>query len=127
MAVLSQQDISGLFIDRPNWEAITASQHCSAVPAGQGHVLRATAALVLGRTSFCDGGCAIPATLATALIVGNLDRALGQAGVHFSLQYIVNRRVSLAVMWNGVFRQCRKGSWGYLAAIGGGQLQGAFS
>lgn len=85
---------------------IHASQLYSAEPAaGQGYELSAIAAVVLGGTSFSGGIGSIPGTLLGAIIIGILDKGLNQAGVHFSLQYIVKGVVILAAVWYDVFRR----------------------
>jgi ribose transport system permease protein len=88
---------------------IHASQLYSAEPAsGQGFELSAIAAVVVGGTSFSGGIGTIPGTLLGAIIIGILDKGLNQAGVHFSLQYIVKGAVILAAVWYDVFRRHRK-------------------
>ncbi|MCX8091542.1 MAG: ABC transporter permease [Verrucomicrobiae bacterium] len=88
---------------------IHASQLYSAEPAaGMGFELSAIAAVVLGGTSFSGGIGTIPGTLLGAIIIGILDKGLNQAGVHFSLQYIVKGAVILAAVWYDVFRRNRK-------------------
>jgi ribose transport system permease protein len=85
---------------------IHASQLYSAEPAaGQGYELSAIAAVVLGGTSFSGGIGSVPGTLVGAIIIGILDKGLNQAGVHFSLQYIVKGGVILAAVWYDVFRR----------------------
>jgi len=88
---------------------IHASQLYSAEPAaGQGFELTAIAAVVVGGTSFSGGIGSIPGTLLGAIIIGILDKGLNQAGVHFSLQYIVKGAVILAAVWYDVRRRNRK-------------------
>lgn len=88
---------------------IHASQLYSAEPAaGQGYELNAIAAVVLGGTSFSGGLGSVPGTLLGAIIIGILDKGLNQAGVHFSLQYIVKGGVILAAVWYDVFRRRTK-------------------
>lgn len=88
---------------------IHASQLYSAEPAaGMGFELSAIAAVVVGGTSFSGGIGTIPGTLLGAIIIGILDKGLNQAGVHFSLQYIVKGAVILAAVWYDVFRRSRK-------------------
>lgn len=85
---------------------INASQLYSAEPgAGQGFELSAIAAVVVGGTSFSGGIGAIPGTLLGAIIIGILDKGLNQAGVHFSLQYIVKGAVILAAVGLDVRRR----------------------
>ncbi len=79
---------------------IQASQLSSGEPsAGQGFELNAIAAVVVGGTSFNGGIGSIPGTLLGAVIIGILDKGLNQAGVHFSLQYIVKGLVILAAVF----------------------------
>jgi len=79
---------------------IHASQLYSAEPAsGQGFELNAIAAVVVGGTSFSGGIGAMPGTMLGAIIIGILDKGLNQAGVHFSLQYIVKGAVIIAAVW----------------------------
>ena len=88
---------------------IHASQLYSAEPAaGQGFELSAIAAAVVGGTSFSGGIGALPGTLLGAIIIGILDKGLNQAGVHFSLQYIVKGLVILVAVYTDVRR--RKGT-----------------
>lgn len=85
---------------------IHASQLYSAEPAsGQGFELNAIAAVVVGGTSFTGGIGTIPGTLIGAVIIGILDKGLNQAGVHFSLQYIVKGMVILAAVYLDVRRR----------------------
>jgi ribose transport system permease protein len=84
---------------------IHASQLYSAEPAsGQGFELNAIAAVVVGGTSFTGGIGSMPGTLLGAIIIGILDKGLNQAGVHFSLQYIVKGSVILAAVYLDVRR-----------------------
>ena len=84
---------------------IHASQLYSAEPAsGQGFELNAIAAVVVGGTSFTGGIGSVPGTLLGAIIIGILDKGLNQAGVHFSLQYIVKGAVILAAVYIDVRR-----------------------
>lgn len=84
---------------------IHASQLYSAEPAsGQGFELNAIAAVVVGGTSFTGGIGTMPGTLIGAVIIGILDKGLNQAGVHFSLQYIVKGLVILAAVYLDVQR-----------------------
>ena len=79
---------------------IQASQLFSGEPsAGQGFELNAIAAVVVGGTSFTGGVGSIPGTLLGAVIIGILDKGLNQAGVHFSLQYIVKGVVILGAVF----------------------------
>jgi ribose transport system permease protein len=85
---------------------IHASQLYSAEPAsGQGFELNAIAAVVVGGTSFTGGIGRIPGTLLGAIIIGVLDKGLNQAGVHFSLQYILKGLVILAAVYLDVRRR----------------------
>jgi len=85
---------------------IHASQLYSAEPAsGQGFELNAIAAVVVGGTSFTGGIGAMGGTLIGAIIIGILDKGLNQAGVHFSLQYIVKGLVVLAAVYLDVRRR----------------------
>ena len=88
---------------------IHASQLFSAEPSsGQGFELNAIAAVVVGGTSFSGGIGSIPGTLLGAMIIGILDKGLNQAGVHFSLQYIVKGAVILTAVWLDVRRRDKK-------------------
>jgi ribose transport system permease protein len=85
---------------------IHASQLYSAEPAsGQGFELNAIAAVVVGGTSFMGGIGTMRGTLIGAIIIGILDKGLNQAGVHFSLQYIVKGVVVLAAVYLDVRRR----------------------
>ena len=85
---------------------IHASQLYSAEPgSGQGFELNAIAAVVVGGTSFTGGIGTMPGTLLGAIIIGILDKGLNQAGVHFSLQYIVKGLVILAAVYIDVRRR----------------------
>ena len=85
---------------------IHASQLYSAEPAsGQGFELNAIAAVVVGGTSFTGGIGTMPGTLLGAVIIGILDKGLNQAGVHFSLQYIIKGLVILAAVYLDVRRR----------------------
>lgn len=85
---------------------IHASQLYSAEPAsGQGFELNAIAAVVVGGTSFTGGIGSMPGTLIGAVIIGILDKGLNQAGVHFSVQYIVKGAVILAAVYLDVRRR----------------------
>lgn len=85
---------------------IHASQLYSAEPAsGQGFELNAIAAVVVGGTSFTGGIGTITGTLIGAAIIGILDKGLNQAGVHFSLQYIIKGLVILGAVWIDVRRR----------------------
>lgn len=81
---------------------IHTSQLYSAEPAsGVNFELNAIAAAVVGGTSFNGGIGSMPGTLVGAVIIGILDKGLNQAGVHFSLQYIIKGLVILAaVAWD---------------------------
>lgn len=79
---------------------INTSQLYSAEPAsGVGFELNAIAAAVVGGTSFTGGIGTMYGTLIGAVIIGILDKGLNQAGVHFSLQYIVKGMVVLAAVY----------------------------
>jgi ribose transport system permease protein len=79
---------------------IHASQLYSAEPAsGQGFELTAIAAVVVGGTSFSGGIGGMAGTLIGAIVIGILDKGLNQAGVHFSLQYIVKGLVILGAVY----------------------------
>lgn len=85
---------------------IHASQLYSAEPSsGVGFELNAIAAVVVGGTSFTGGIGSMPGTLIGAVIIGILDKGLNQAGVHFSLQYIVKGLVILGAVYIDVRRQ----------------------
>ena len=79
---------------------IQTSQLYSAEPAGGvGFELNAIAAAVVGGASLAGGAGTTFGTLLGALIIGTLDKGLNQAGVHFSLQYIVKGLVILAAVF----------------------------
>jgi ribose transport system permease protein len=85
---------------------IHASQLYSAEPAsGQGFELNAIAAVVVGGTSFKGGIGTMAGTLLGAVIIGILDKGLNQAGVHFSLQYIIKGLVILGAVYLDVRRR----------------------
>ena len=85
---------------------IHAAQLYSAEPSsGQGFELNAIAAVVVGGTSFTGGVGSMPGTLLGAVIIGVLDKGLNQAGVHFSLQYIVKGLVILVAVYIDVRRR----------------------
>ncbi|HPO99560.1 MAG TPA: ABC transporter permease [bacterium] len=85
---------------------IHTSQLYSAEPAsGIGFELNAIAAAVVGGTSFTGGVGTLYGTLIGAIIIGILDKGLNQAGVHFSLQYIVKGFVVLAAVYIDVRRR----------------------
>ena len=85
---------------------IQASQLFSAEPAsGQGFELNAIAAVVVGGTSFSGGIGSMPGTLLGAVVIGIMDKGLNQAGVHFSLQYIVKGLVILGAVYVDVRRR----------------------
>jgi ribose transport system permease protein len=87
---------------------IHASQLYSAEPAsGVGFELNAIAAVVVGGTSFTGGVGTIPGTFLGAIIIGILDKGLNQAGVHFSLQYMVKGAVILGAVYLDVRRRGR--------------------
>lgn len=85
---------------------IHTSQLYSAEPAsGAGFELNAIAAVVVGGTSFTGGIGSIPGTLLGAIIIGILDKGLNQAGVHFSLQYVIKGLVILGAVYIDVRRK----------------------
>jgi len=85
---------------------IHSSQLYSAEPAsGMMFELHAIAAAVVGGTSFTGGRGTMYGTLLGAIIIGILDKGLNQAGVHFSLQYIVKGCVILAAVYIDVRRR----------------------
>jgi ribose transport system permease protein len=85
---------------------IHTSQLYSAEPAsGVMFELNAIAAAVVGGTSFTGGRGTMYGTLIGAIIIGILDKGLNQAGVHFSLQYIVKGMVILAAVYVDVRRR----------------------
>jgi ribose transport system permease protein len=85
---------------------IHVSQLYSAAPdSGTGFELNAIAAAVVGGTSFTGGIGTMYGTLIGATIIGILDKGLNQAGVHFSLQYIVKGLVVLAAVYIDVRRR----------------------
>lgn len=85
---------------------IHTSQLYSAEPgSGASFELNAIAAAVVGGTSFTGGVGAMYGTLLGAAIIGILDKGLNQAGVHFSLQYIVKGCVVLAAVYMDVRRR----------------------
>ena len=85
---------------------IQTSQLYSAEPAsGVMFELNAIAAAVVGGTSFTGGRATMYGTLIGAVIIGILDKGLNQAGVHFSLQYIVKGTVILAAVYLDVRRR----------------------
>ena len=85
---------------------IHTSQLYSAEPAsGVMFELNAIAAAVVGGTSFTGGRGTMYGTLIGAIIIGILDKGLNQAGVHFSLQYIVKGSVILTAVYLDVRRR----------------------
>ena len=85
---------------------INVSQLYSAEPAsGLGFELDAIAAVVVGGTSFTGGVGSMWGTLIGAIIIGILSKGLNQAGVHFSLQYIIKGLVILAAVYFDVRRR----------------------
>jgi len=85
---------------------IHTSQLYSAEPAsGVMFELNAIAAAVVGGTSFTGGRGTMYGTLIGAIIIGILDKGLNQAGIHFSLQYIVKGMVILAAVYADVRRR----------------------
>jgi ribose transport system permease protein len=87
---------------------IHASQLYSAEPAsGVMFELHAIAAAVVGGASFTGGRGTMIGTLLGAVIIGILDKGLNQAGVHFSLQYVVKGLVILGAVWLDVRRRAK--------------------
>jgi ribose transport system permease protein len=85
---------------------IHTSQLYSAEPAsGVMFELNAIAAAVVGGTSFTGGRGTMYGTLIGAIIIGILDKGLNQAGVHFSLQYIIKGAVILIAVYIDVRRK----------------------
>ena len=85
---------------------IHTSQLYSAEPAsGVMFELNAIAAAVVGGTSFTGGRGTMLGTLIGAIIIGILDKGLNQAGIHFSLQYIVKGMVILTAVYIDVRRR----------------------
>lgn len=85
---------------------IHTAQLYSAEPAsGMMFELNAIAAVVVGGTSFTGGRGTMFGTLIGAIIIGILDKGLNQAGVHYSLQYIVKGAVILAAVYVDVRRK----------------------
>ena len=85
---------------------IHSSQLYAAEPAsGVMFELNAIAAVVVGGTSFTGGRGTMFGTLLGAIIIGVLDKGLNQAGVHYSLQYIVKGCVILAAVYVDVRRK----------------------
>lgn len=85
---------------------IHTSQLYSAEPAsGMGFELNAIAAVVVGGASLSGGIGTMPGTLLGAIIIGILDKGLNQAGVHFSLQYVVKGAVILGAVYVDVVRR----------------------
>ena len=85
---------------------IHTSQLYSAEPAsGVMFELNAIAAAVVGGTSFTGGRGTMYGTLIGAIIIGILDKGLNQAGVHYSLQYIVKGSVILTAVYLDVRRR----------------------
>lgn len=85
---------------------IHTAQLYSAEPAsGAGFELNAIAAVVVGGASLSGGIGTMPGTLLGAVIIGILDKGLNQAGVHFSLQYVVKGAVILGAVYVDVIRR----------------------
>lgn len=85
---------------------IHSSQLYSAEPAsGVMFELNAIAAAVVGGTSFTGGRGTMYGTLIGAVVIGILDKGLNQAGVHFSLQYMIKGLVILAAVYLDVRRR----------------------
>jgi len=84
---------------------IHTSQLYSAEPgSGEMFELTAIAAVVVGGTSFTGGRGTMFGTLIGAVIIGILDKGLNQAGIHYSLQYIVKGAVILFAVYLDVRR-----------------------
>ncbi|MCR9234277.1 ABC transporter permease [Gimesia chilikensis] len=84
---------------------IHTSQLYSAEPgSGEMFELTAIAAVVVGGTSFTGGRGTMFGTMLGAVIIGILDKGLNQAGVHYSLQYIVKGAVILVAVYLDVRR-----------------------
>lgn len=84
---------------------IHTAQLYSAEPgSGEMFELTAIAAVVVGGTSFTGGRGTMFGTLIGAVIIGILDKGLNQAGVHYSLQYIVKGAVILIAVYLDVRR-----------------------
>ena len=79
-----------------------------AVSAGLIAATIAIAAVVVGGTSFAGGVGTMPGTFLGAIIIGILDKGLNQAGVHFSLQYIVRGLIILSAVYLDVQRRSRR-------------------
>lgn len=87
---------------------VHTSQLYSAEPAsGIGFELNAIAAVVVGGTSFSGGVGTMPGTLIGAILIGVLDKGLNQAGVHFSLQYMIKGLVILIAVYLDTRRRNR--------------------
>ena len=87
---------------------IQTAQLYSAEPAsGQGFELNAIAAAAVGGASFRGGRGTLLGTLLGAIIIGILDKGLNQAGVHFSIQYMVKGAVLIAAVSVDGWRQKR--------------------
>ena len=85
---------------------VHTSQLYSAEPAsGIGFELNAIAAVVVGGTSFTGGRGTMYGTLIGAIIIGILDKGLNQAGVHYSLQYVVKGLVIMVAVYLDVRRR----------------------
>jgi ribose transport system permease protein len=79
---------------------IHSSQLYGAQPSsGDQFELNAIAAAVVGGASLKGGRGTMTGTLLGAVIIGILNKGLNQAGVHFSLQYIIKGSVILAAVW----------------------------
>jgi ribose transport system permease protein len=88
---------------------IHTSQFYSAEPgSGQNFELIASAAVVVGGARFAGGVGTMLGTFLGAIIIGILDKGLNQAGVHFSLQYIVRGLVILSAVYLDVQRRSRR-------------------
>ena len=90
------------------WEqvGIEAGRLAIVQPAGgNGYELLAIGAVIIGGASTFGGEGSIIATLIGAIIIGILDKGLNQAGVHYSLQYIVKGAVILAAVYLDVRRR----------------------
>lgn len=85
----------------------TAQLYAAEPSSGAGFELNAIAAVVVGGTSFSGGVGTMPGTLLGAIVIGILDKGLNQAGVHFSLQYVVKGGVILGAVLLDVMRRKR--------------------
>jgi ribose transport system permease protein len=61
--------------------------------------------VVVGGTSFTGGIGTMHGTLIGAVVIGILDKGLNQAGVHYSIQYVVKGLVILGAVFLDVRRR----------------------